>query len=131
MTPLEKLRRGRQAAFALLLLLMAFLTVEILLKPLPAAAIALLLGIVLLPLLPFLAPLRRGNPGSALWLSMMLMPYFCWAALGAFAPGTDGVLALLRALLIGACFTALMLMVRWNRQAGTAATAAEPASTEA
>lgn len=126
MTPLEKLQRGRQAAFALLLLLMAFMAVEILLKPLPAGAMALLLGIALLPLLPFLAPLRRGNPGSALWLSMMLMPYFCWATLGAFAPGMDGLLALLRALLISACFTALMLMVRWNRQSGTAA----PSSTE-
>lgn len=130
MTPIEKLRRGRQAAFTLLLLLMAFMTVEILLKPLPGAALALLLGIALLPLLPFLAPLRRGNPGSALWLSMMLMPYFCWAALGAFAPGTDGVLALLRALLISACFTALMLMVRWNRQAATGSAPAAAASTE-
>lgn len=117
MTPLDKLHRGRQAAYALLLALMAFMTVETLLKPLPVAAQAFLLGLVLLPLLPFLGPLRRGNAGSALWLSMMLMPYFCWAVLGAFAPGLDGVLALLRTVLISACFTALMLMVRWTRQA--------------
>lgn len=122
MTPLEKLHRGRQAAHALLLVLMAFMAVETLLKPLPAPAIAFLLALVLLPLAPFLLPLRRGNAGSALWLSLMLMPYFCWAVLGAFAPGTDGLLALLRTLLISACFTALMLMVRWTRQAGATST---------
>lgn len=123
MTPQEKLRRGRQAAYALLIAVMAFMVVETLLKPLPAGAKAFLLAVALLPLAPFLRPLRRGNPGSALWLSMMLMPYFCWAALGAFAPGLEGVLALLRALLISACFTALMLMVRWTRQAHAAAEA--------
>lgn len=130
MTPSEKLHHGRLAAFSLLLLLMAFMSMEILLKPLPAGAKAVLAGIALLPLLPFLAPLRRGNPGSALWLSMMLMPYFCWAALGAFAPRPDGMLALLRAVLIGACFTALMLMVRWSRQAATSADAGATTSTE-
>lgn len=123
MTPQEKLRRGRQAAYALLIAVMAFMVVEALLKPLPAGAKAFLLAVALLPLAPFLRPLRRGNPGSALWLSLMLMPYFCWAALGAFAPGLDGALALLRALLISACFTALMLMVRWTRQAHAASEA--------
>lgn len=112
-----KARLGQQAAFFLLLSVMAFIAVETLFKPLPAAAVAVLLAVLLLPLAAFLRPLHRGSAGAALWLSLLLMPYFCWAVLGAFVPGTDGLVALLRSLLLGACFTALMLMVRWQRQA--------------
>lgn len=115
-----KARLGHQAAFFLLLAVMAFIAVETLLKPLPAGAIAVLLAALLLPLAAFLRPLRRGSAGAALWLSLLLMPYFCWAVLGTFVPGTEGLVALLRSLLLGACFTALMLMVRWQRQAATA-----------
>lgn len=117
MLPAAKARLGQQAAFVLLLAVMAFMTGETLFKPLPAGAMAFLLAVLLLPLAAFLRPLRRGSAGAALWLSMLLMPYFCWAVLGTFVPGTDGLLALLRSLLLGACFTALMLMVRWQRQA--------------
>ncbi|HEX4869300.1 MAG TPA: DUF2069 domain-containing protein [Moraxellaceae bacterium] len=117
MPPVEKFRRGSRAAFALLVLLMAFLAVETALKPLPAGAMLVFGAALLLPLALFLRPLWRGNADSALWLSLMLLPYLCWALLGAFVPGTEGLLALLRALLIGACFTALMLMVRWHRAA--------------
>lgn len=117
MLPAAKARLGQQAAFVLLLAVMAFMTGETLFKPLPAGAMAFLLAVLLLPLAAFLPPLRRGSAGAALWLSMLLMPYFCWAVLGTFVPGTDGLLALLRSLLLGACFTALMLMVRWQRQA--------------
>lgn len=122
LSPADKLRRGRLASFWLLVALMAFLAAEILLAPArrPEAS-AVLAVLVLLPLAAFLRPLWRGNPGSAIWLSMLLMPYFCWAGLGAFAPGPDGVLAILRGLLIGACFTALMLLVRWHKAASTAA----------
>lgn len=121
LSPAEKLHRGRLAAFWLLVALMAFMALEILLSPArrPEAS-AVLAVVVLLPLAAFLRPLWRGNPGSALWLSMLLMPYFCWAALGAFVPGVDGVLAILRGVLIGACFTALMLMVRWHKAATSA-----------
>lgn len=121
LSPAEKLHRGRLASFWLLLALMAFMAAEILLAPArrPDAS-AVLAVVVLLPLAAFLRPLWRGNPGSALWLSMLLMPYFCWAALGTFVPGVDGLLAILRSLLIGACFTALMLMVRWHKAATSA-----------
>lgn len=121
MLPAAKARLGQQAAFFLLLAVMAFMTGETLFKPLPAGAMAFLLAVLLLPLAAFLRPLRRGSAGAALWLSMLLMPYFCWAVLGTFVPGTEGLLALLRSLLLGACFTALMLMVRWQRQAAATA----------
>lgn len=115
MTPAEKFHRGSRAAFGLLALLMAWLLLETLLKPLSPGAMLVLATVLLLPLAAFLRPLWRGNADGALWLSMVLMPYLCWAVLGAFVPGPDGLLALARALLIGACFTALMLMVRWHR----------------
>lgn len=118
LSPAEKLHRGRLASFGLLVLLLAFMIIETLLEPdREIAASGFLTVVLILPLAVFLRPLWHGNPGSALWLSLMLMPYFCWAALGTFVPGTDGVLALIRALLISACFTALMLMVRWHRAA--------------
>ena len=118
MTPLEKFHRGRIAAFTLLLLLMGYLALESVLKPLPWGAALVLGTAAILPLTFFLRPLWRGSARSALWLGLMLLPYLCWAALGAFAPGTDGVLAMTRAVMISACFTALMLMVRWQRAAG-------------
>lgn len=120
MNPLEKLRYGRLASFSLLVLLMAFIAVETLFKPLPAGALLFLMAVLLLPLAGFLRPTWRGSPDSAIWLSLVLMPYFCWAVLGAYAPGLDGILAILRALLISACFTALMLLLRWGRAAATA-----------
>lgn len=121
LSPADKLHRGRLASFWLLVLLLVFMSVETLLEPdREFTASAFLAVVLLLPLAVFLRPLWRGNPGSALWLSLMLMPYFCWAALGAFVPGMDGVLAILRALLISACFTALMLLVRWHRAANAA-----------
>lgn len=120
MNPVEKLRYGRLASFLLLILLMAFIAAETLFKPLPAGAMLFLMAVLLLPLAGFLRPTWRGSPDSAIWLSLVLMPYFCWAALGAFAPGLDGVLATLRALLISACFTALMLLLRWRRATASA-----------
>lgn len=116
----DKIAGARRAALALQLLLMAFMALETLLKPLPAGAMAVLMAVALLPLAAFLPSLRRGDPGRALWLSLLLLPYLCWALLGTFAPGLDGILALLRSVIISACFTALMLLVRWTRQAALA-----------
>jgi uncharacterized membrane protein len=117
MTPEQKARAGRLAAFSLLLLLMAMLLLETVLQPLPPAAMTFVVALKLLPLAFFLKPMWQGRSDSALWLSMFLMPYFCWAGMGVFAPGADGKIALLRALLIGACFAAALLMMRWQRAA--------------
>lgn len=124
----EKARRGRLAAVVLLLLLMAFMAVETVFKsyapvgrPLAPAAMLFLMAVLLLPLSVFLRPLWRGRSQSAIWLGLFLMPYFCWAVLGAFVPGRDGQLAFLRCLLIAACFGAAMLMARWQRAADASA----------
>lgn len=120
MPPAQKARYGRLATFVLLLLLMAMMALQILRLPLLPGAVAVLLAVVLLPLALFLYPLWRGRAQAALWLGLLLMPYFCWAVLGAFVPGTEGRLAVVRSLLIAACFTAAMLMVRWQRAADSA-----------
>ncbi|HET8731570.1 MAG TPA: DUF2069 domain-containing protein [Moraxellaceae bacterium] len=117
MTALEKFHRGRITAFSLLILLTGYIAVESLLKPLPWGASLVLGAVGILPLTFFLRPLWRGDARSALWLGLLLLPYLCWAALGAFAPGTDGLLAMTRAALISACFIMLMLMVRWHKAA--------------
>ncbi|MDF2445522.1 MAG: putative rane protein [Moraxellaceae bacterium] len=118
MTVEEKARHGRTAATVFLGLLLAALLLQTLLQPLPAAAMAFMVAVKLLPLSIFLPLLWRGRTQSVLWFSMFLMPYFCWAILGAFVPGTEGLVAMLVALLIAACFSASMLLIRWQRAAG-------------
>ena len=86
---------------------------------LPAAmklpTLLFVMALKVVPLLVFLLPVRRGRADSAVWLGFLLMFYFCWAVLGAFAHGTEGRLALLRLLLITTCFAAAMLFARWQR----------------
>jgi uncharacterized membrane protein len=118
MTVEEKARHGRTAATVFLGLLLAALLLQTLLQPLPAGAMAFMVAVKLLPLSIFLPLLWRGRTQSVLWFSMFLMPYFCWAILGAFVPGTEGLVAILVALLIAACFSASMLLIRWQRAAG-------------
>lgn len=117
----KKARFGRLATVALLALLMAFMAAEAMLEPLATAPMLFLIAVLLLPLSFFLVPIWRGRVQSAIWLSLFLMPYFCWAVLGSFVPGTDGRLALARSLIIAACFTAAMLMARWQRAADASA----------
>lgn len=116
-----KARRGRLATFSLLLLLMAFIALETALQPLAVVPLLVVMAFLLLPLALFLIPIWRGQGQSAIWLALFLMPYFCWAVLGTFVPGTEGKLALARSLLIAACFTAAMLMTRWQRAADASA----------
>lgn len=119
MTPEQKARLGRTGATLLLALLLVMLALQTLLQPqLPRpGALAVLLAVKLLPLAVFLPFLWRGRTTAALWFSMVLMPYFCWAVLGAFVPGIEGQLALLVALFIATGFAATVLMIRWQRAA--------------
>lgn len=117
MPPEQKARLGRTSVTLLLVLLLAALALQTLRQPLPAGALAFLLAFKLLPLAAFLPFLWMGRMMAALWFSMFLMPYFCWAVLGAFVPGTEGRLAVLVAVLISACFGAALLMIRWQRAA--------------
>lgn len=110
-------RLARQATLVLLALLAAVLLLETLwLSGLPFTALLLVLLLKLLPLALFIPALRRPRPLTPVWLSTLLLPYFCWAVLAAWAPGTEGALALLRALLIAACIIAAMTW-SWRRKA--------------
>lgn len=113
----DKARYSRIATLGLLATLIGLIAVQTLAQPLPLGAAAVLALLLALPLALFLPAIRQGRPGSAIWLAMLLMPYFCWAILGTFTPGIAGTLALLRALLIAACFASAMLMVHWQRKA--------------
>lgn len=110
-------RLARQTTLALLAVLAAVLLLETLwLSGLPFTAMLLVLLLKLLPLALFIPALRRPQPLTPVWLSALLLPYFCWAVLAAWAPGTEGLLALLRALLIAACIIAAMAW-GWRRKA--------------
>lgn len=116
--------RARQATLALLAALLVLLAAETLLFA-PAgtapAAIAFVLALKLLPLAAFLPGLRARHVRTALWLGFLLMPYFVWSVLGAMAPGSEGALALLRALLISATFLAAVFYARWQGAPATSA----------
>lgn len=109
--------RARVATLALLGLLLVLLATETLLfapTGTAAGAIAFVLVLKLLPLAAFLPGLRARRVRAALWLGFLLMPYFVWSVLGAMAPGSEGLLALLRALLISATFLATVFYARWQ-----------------
>ena len=121
MNAIEKARRGQQATLACLLLLMLVMAVETLLRPPPQlAATVFVIVLKLLPLALFIPALRQARAMSAVWLVLLLMLYFCWAVLSAYAPGLPGQLALLRLLLIAGCVVAAMLFTRWQRAADAA-----------
>lgn len=112
----RRIRLARQATLALLFALIAVLIVETLwLAKLPAIALLLVLLLKTLPLILFIQPLRQSRPLAPVWLSALLLLYFCWAVLASWAPGTEGVFALTRALLVGACISAAMVW-SWKRK---------------
>lgn len=114
----QKAEGARRASLILLLMLLLLMTVETLLQaPAHGAAIALVITLKLLPPACLLPALWRARADAALWLALLLLPYFCWAVLGAFAPGWAGWLALLRSLLLAACLGAVLLFAHWQGQA--------------
>lgn len=66
-------------------------------------------------LLWFLPGLRRGNASSAAWLGYVLMLYFIFAVLSAFAPGLKGQLAMIECLLIVGVFVLTIRFVKAKR----------------
>jgi uncharacterized membrane protein len=118
MKPLqERARVARHGTLALLGLLVLALALEtpFLMPPgLKIPAMLLVMALKTAPLCFFFLPVGRGRAMSAVWLGFLLMLYFCWAVLGAFTPGTEGRLALVRIVLITACFAAAMLFARWQ-----------------
>jgi uncharacterized membrane protein len=115
----QRARTARHGTLVLLGLLVLALALETpFLRPagLKVPAVLLVMALKTAPLWFFFLPISRGRAMSAVWLGFLLMIYFCWAVLGAFAPGTEGRLALVRIVLIAACFVSAMLFARWQRR---------------
>jgi len=96
-------------------LLVALMLTESLLFSPPALTLGLtLFGAFarVLPLLMLSPWLWRRGSGSVLGLGLLLLPYFCFAVLAAYAHGHAGQFALLRCVLIGGLFGACCLVVR-------------------
>jgi uncharacterized membrane protein len=110
----RKARLAQRSTLALLLALILLIILDVLLHA-PLTVGLIVAAVETLPLLLFVPAIRRGRAISAVWLALLLTLYFCWAVLGAYAPGLPGWLALLRALLIAACFSSALLMTRWQR----------------
>lgn len=106
----RRIRLARQATLTLLFALIGVLIVETLwLTQLPPIALLLILLLKTLPLILFIQPLRQRRPLAPVWFSALLLLYFCWAVLASWAPGTEGIFALIRALLVSACISAAMV----------------------
>jgi uncharacterized membrane protein len=110
----KKARQAQWATLLLLSLLIALLTAETVLL-VPPRLQPLIIGIKVLPLVVFFWPITRARAMSTVWLGFLLMLYFCWAVLGFYQPGLAGKLAMMRAVVITACFTSAMLFTRWQR----------------
>ena len=74
-----------------------------------------LLVIQALPLLVFMPGVARDNLRSVIWLTFVLLGYFVWAVLAAFAR-TDDPLAQLGVALIVALFAVAALYIRFRGQ---------------
>jgi uncharacterized membrane protein len=112
--------QARKLTLGLLGALIAFMAIETFLFVPPAMTLATILFIIAIKIIPpgvFFIPILRWQPMSAVWLGILLLPYFCWAVLGALVPGTEGVVAMLRAILTAACFVSAMFFARWQRAA--------------
>lgn len=72
-----------------------------------------LLVIQALPLLVFMPGVARDNLRSVIWLTFVLLGYFVWAVLAAFAR-TDDPLAQLGVALIVALFAVAALYIRFR-----------------
>ncbi|HEX4940829.1 MAG TPA: DUF2069 domain-containing protein, partial [Candidatus Kapabacteria bacterium] len=110
--------RARKLTLVLLISLLVFMAAETFLFAPPTmslAAILFIIGIKIVPPALFILPLSRGHAMSAVWLGILLMPYFCWAVLGALVPGTEGVVAAMRGALTAACVVSAMLFARWQK----------------
>lgn len=111
---------ARKLTLALLGTLLALMATETFLFTPPSMKLATILVIIAVKVIPpglFFFPILRWQPLSAVWLGILLLPYFCWAVLGAMLPGAEGLVAMLRAILTAACFVAAMFFARWQRAA--------------
>ena len=106
-------------SLGLLLLYIAFNYVTVLtINPPEGIATALFIGTFKsLPLIAFF-PFLIGTQNYKLyaWLCFLLILYFCWAVLNAFAPGIAGLAGMVECGIIILLFTSSMFSARWVRR---------------
>jgi len=98
-----------------LIALLVWMAVEVAFAQLSLLASLLVWFVQAIGLLWFVPGLRRGNASSAAWLGYVLMLYFVFAVLSAFAPGIKGQLALIECLLITGVFILTIRFVKAKR----------------
>lgn len=98
-----------------LIALLVWMAVEVAFAQLSLLASLLVWFVQAVGLLWFVPGLRRGNASSAAWLGYVLMLYFVFAVLSAFAPGIKGQLALIECLLITGVFILTIRFVKAKR----------------
>lgn len=112
--------QSRNITLGLVGLLMAFMAVETMLFAPPTMGILTILVVIAIKIIPpglFIWPIAKGRAFSAVWLGILLLPYFCWAVLGGMVPGIEGKVAVIRAILTASCFVSAMYFARWQRAA--------------
>lgn len=103
---------------ALLLLYIAFIyATTLLINPPDMTSTAVFIGTAkALPLILFMPfMLKKAYYKLYAWLCYLLILYFCWAVLNAFAPGQEGTVGIIECGIIVSLFTASMLSTRWSR----------------
>lgn len=98
-----------------LIALLLWMAVEVAFTELSLLASLVVWLVQAIGLLWFLPGLRRGNASSAAWLGYVLMLYFIFAVLSAFAPGLKGQLAMIECLLIVGVFVLTIRFVKAKR----------------
>ena len=98
-----------------LIALLVWMAVEVAFTELSVLASLVVWLVQAIGLLWFLPGLRRGNASSAAWLGYVLMLYFIFAVLSAFAPGLKGQLAMIECLLIVGVFVLTIRFVKAKR----------------
>lgn len=95
--------------------LLVWMAIEVAFSGLSLLASLIVWLVQALGLLWFVPGLRRGNASSAAWLGYVLMLYFVFAVLAAFAPGLRGQLAIIECLLITGVFVLTIRFVKAKR----------------
>ncbi|MDO8266766.1 MAG: DUF2069 domain-containing protein [Moraxellaceae bacterium] len=112
--------QARKATLGLLAALLVLMTVETILFAPPGIqvmAIAVVIAIKIIPPGLFYWPVAKGRAFSAVWLGILLLPYFCWAVLGGMVAGLEGGVAVIKAILTASCFVSAMYFAKWQRAA--------------
>lgn len=119
-TALLNAEAGRLRRYSLwaLLALIAWRTVSFITSSTGSLSLLSLLLIWLIQTLPlwlFVPGLHAGRARSGVWLGFVLMFYFVFAVLKAFAPGLHGLLATVEAVLISGVFMLVIRFVKAQR----------------